>query len=648
MLALIFCLLQATAWAVPLEFQLLDWQPGDDPELQRKIREHFKLDLEKMPTLRQQPDGLTLQNRGGAPVATAYAPVEMARGTFTLLFEARSDSKRRAAARFASERLELEASPEWRPGAVTVESLGPMGPSGVAFSLLDREGTLEVRGLTLLRLAFRARVRVLPELVVRGGDGSTLVGVQMAVAGDLPEGITAEFRVLPVGRWRDPPLADCEPIGVITEKDARDVAVTWAARVPPLGTVFVREPIEPSLLRWQLVDAQGQVVHAGGELRLGPTAPRPPPPATGRVSVREDGVLVVDGRPWFPMGLYTHSEGPEALEAVRGLGLNLAILSQTDQPAELVSRARAQGIEVIMATRMGPDQTDLSVLPRRYPDVALLAWYFVDEPDLKPEYFPVLESMYVSLARADPRPVYQANHTPASLAFCSQAADILALDPYPLSTQPSPVATVGAWMDRARGVLPPARGLWYINQSFALAPLWNSPPSPEQLRCMNWIALNHGARGIVYYSLKEVLAPGFPEHRWNLLSSPLAEMIRRQSAELMALSPFFLAPQGPVPVDLDGPVDAAVFQDGRGQLLLSLVNVSDRAVSGTLILGRLTELQELPDQGSRRLVEGRLEFALSPYQVRLYTWDEKAPAAVPPKGGSIQATSDGISAKVRL
>lgn len=621
---LLTIILFAPAKGVELDFQLMDWQPSQSQAVNAEIARRYGLDFKRLPTLKNTPGGLVLSNPGGAPSALAYAAVSMAEGSFTLKFKARADARRPAQVRFATSRLDFVATPEWAEHALTSDAPGPLGPSGVAFALKSRQGTLEIKDLTIIRTGFRIRAQTVPELVIAGTDGATLVGILVQVQGEVPEGLQMEFRVVPVGSWRDPALGPTEPVAVVSQREGdQQVDLQWLRYLPlgltPQTTVFVREPEAASLVRWRVVDARGQVILAGGDTRVGRPPALPEGPARRQVSFGEDGVLNLAGRKTFPVGLVLKDATVADLKAVQSLGLNLVQCQKLKDPQAFVPAAVKAGIQVILPAGLTAEGKDFPALAReqaaKFGALPFLAWSLVEQPDQRPEYLPLLGKQYDALHAADARPVFQLNHTPASLGLLGEYADVIALDPFPLSDVPSPVSTVGAWLDTARLTMPQGKALWYVNQAFAQPPTWTRPPAYEQLRCMDWLAINHGAKGILYAYLKD--------GDWNLMDSPLAEAIRRQASEFSALEPF-LTGDGPVGVELEGPVDAAMFRDSKGRALLSVVNVSDLPTSGELSLGKVGAVRELPN--GPLLPGGALKLQLAPYQVRLYLLEKDPPA----------------------
>lgn len=592
-------------------WHVLDWLPGADIELHRQLAGFFRLDASRLPRLEALPGGgLALVNPGGAPTAVAWTAVtDLPPGVWTWRFDVRwagEGEPAPASATFLTDGGPFHPTREWRSQGFTAVVPGPLGPGSAALSLRGREGRLEMRNSTRVRLPFSASAR---------SEGER---VRLELAGQVLEGIQVELRSMTLEQWASPGGETvCFPF-------IPDDRPGWVpgGEAPGSALLSPRPLARPYLVRWRLLDAQGQVLHGGGWLRVGET-PEPPRASAGRdVRVDGSGVLQVEGRPFLPLGLYTHESSSAALDAVADLGLNLALMGETAESPELVRQARARGLEVILETTVPPEgdrvQAEVSGLVERLGGLPVLAWTAVDEPDLKPAYAPVLASIRRTLAKMDSRPLYQSNRSPASFPWAVGAADILAVDPYPLAAVPRPLSTVGRWVDQALEAAPPGRSVWYVNQAFAMAPLWNRPPSPEQLRAMNWIALIHGARGIVYYTLHDILDPQAADRRWELRRSPLWEEIRRQSTELRALEPWLLSPGGPERPRLGSPLESALWRLPEGDLL-AVVNPTDRPLVGALSLPAGTrEARTWPGGRAVALTSGSLAVELPAYGVSLF------------------------------
>ena len=94
------------------------------------------------------------------------------------------------------------------------------------------------------------------------------------------------------------------------------------------------------------------------------------------------------------------------------------------------------------------------------------------------------------------------NPKPAAAYF--QDADIIWTDPYPIPSRP--VTMVSRWVSDAVSIAGPSKPVWAVPQAFDWN-VWNKGkidqahrPTPEEERCMTYLALVHGAKGILYWA----------------------------------------------------------------------------------------------------------------------------------------------------
>lgn len=236
----------------------------------------------------------------------------------------------------------------------------------------------------------------------------------------------------------------------------------------------------------------------------------------------------------------------------------------------------------------------------------------MDEPEDKPAYFASIRTLTDTLRKADGRPLYQSIHNSNRVGPFLRWADINALDPYPISAVPRPLLSVANELDEARALLSPGKALWYINQAFAEAPFWKRPPTPVELRAMTWLAFNHGARGLVFYSQDEIRTPGFANYRWDLSKSDLGPEIAREVIQLKGVQSYLLDGRGPLAI-ASKLWDIAEFPGPDGSRLLVVVNADDRASQGSLPV-KASQIVEFP--GGALVGDGPL--SLGAYEVRLF------------------------------
>jgi len=126
------------------------------------------------------------------------------------------------------------------------------------------------------------------------------------------------------------------------------------------------------------------------------------------------------------------------------------------------------------------------------------------------------------------------------------SCDILAPNPYPirhLEPQQNDLRLVGTMVDAARQAAE-SRPVWAIIQAFWTAPIWPRNPTPAELRAMIFIALNHGADGVIYFSYKS-------GNRAITDHAELFEIITRVNGQLRALRGALLVKPEEVSVGLN-------------------------------------------------------------------------------------------------
>lgn len=117
------------------------------------------------------------------------------------------------------------------------------------------------------------------------------------------------------------------------------------------------------------------------------------PPRAGIVAARDDGVILVDGKPLFPIGMYAvwkreHNENDfeRCFAELAAAGFNTAhtySAARTPELKEFYAAAQRHAFKVIIACRAGSNNRDPQVavgdvaVEAREP--AVLAWYLADD-----------------------------------------------------------------------------------------------------------------------------------------------------------------------------------------------------------------------------------------------------------------------------
>ncbi|MBI5093683.1 MAG: hypothetical protein HZB26_14720 [Candidatus Hydrogenedentes bacterium] len=324
-----------------------------------------------------------------------------------------------------------------------------------------------------------------------------------------------------------------------------------------------------------------------------------------RVYVDRHNTTIVDGKPFFPLGWYSSTK-EEYLAEVADSPFNTILAYGTDNvPRDTMLRyldlMQEKGLKLIYCMNdvyptaeyfkdkkwegvTGNDAISAAVVAAYRNSPAVLAWYLNDE--LPHKLVPQLEDYYQRTAAADPsRPCFIVLCNKSELPYFPTTTDIMGVDPYPIPKDP--ITRVSSFVDKAKQAVNDHKPVWLVPQAFGWYQ-YNSKdkdrghtpteaelkdgraPTYEEERCMTYLGLVHGAKGLIYYCYYDMrVLPQYPE-MWGWM--------KKIAGEVKELAPVLLSPEDLGAVTMtpkDAPVHTRLMRhDGR--LYLIAVN-SDRA-----------------------------------------------------------------------
>jgi hypothetical protein len=313
---------------------------------------------------------------------------------------------------------------------------------------------------------------------------------------------------------------------------------------------------------------------------------QPPPASTALPPIQtavsdERGRIVVNGQPFFPILLYDVPADPESLRKFHDHGFNMVTVSK----AEDADAARVAGLYSAAHGRK-IDKFD-----------SILLAIGMDSPvlNLKP---PLLDNLKADLEKArkaiPDRPVMHAigywldepagviaNTLPPPEKYEAvvQAIEVSAPYLYPVPYQP--IRSVGEAVGRASAASGGKKPLLPILQIFA----WTATdryPTAAELKCMVWLSLIHGARGIGFYSFNHVTGKKgvtFAQDQPEVWAS-----LKNVNADLAKIGPFLLdaTPDPSVTLKERGTGVEIRAASRAGSRLILLANPTDTAKEVTL------------------------------------------------------------------
>lgn len=263
-------------------------------------------------------------------------------------------------------------------------------------------------------------------------------------------------------------------------------------------------------------------------------------PATARAdrpgSIREDGALLQNGRPFFPIGLYhvNHTESEYAALAAQGFNAVEGPFSpDLVECRRILDMAERHGLRVEMplyAEDRVKKNLRLSIakIDALGYHPAVLAWKIIDEPDAdaKEPIRNEVTEVYTLLKRTFPDQRFALTLCQdASIEYWGRFCDLTHIDRYPVPSRP--LTEVADFTRLTVAALKPWQHVTYVVQC-GWTPDLKSQPSVAEARVMVYLALIHGAKGVFWYSRSD---PG-----WDLFKSPLWPRMRSINAEIKRLS----------------------------------------------------------------------------------------------------------------
>jgi len=556
-----------------------------------------------------------------------------------------------------------------QPGDVALELRDTAGQNGWTEHIPVEPGHANHIEVSLAEVATEVKVEHIEEIIFfttrPARDYAITVANLQLLPGEKPP--LAEFDLV-YPNYRGLIFPDVDRLSLTTTLHAeeygtplRDLTVVLSCRIggkEVSGRRAVgRENVDLSLPTPGLPSGPGEVsvavVGPGGERpvqRRWPVRKLTPAEVRGlKVTIDAHNNTIVDGKPFFPLGWYGGGNEGQVAE-IADSPFNCILDYGTDHKPkaemlkylDLLQQKRLKLIYCLndvypTATYLADkgweglkdNQAIADAVVQAYRGhPAILAWYLNDE--LPERLVPKLEGYYQRVKELDPNhPCYIVLCNMSELGAFTDTTDVLGVDPYPIPQ--SPVTRVNEWMESANAATQGHRPTWLVPQAFAWyqyqpegsnrgripteAELKSGrAPTYEEERCMTYLALAHGAKGLIYYCYYDLrVLPQYLE-MWGWM--------KRIAAEVKALSPVLLSPEDLGPARLaptTGPVHTKLKRAG-GRLYLIAVNAGREPCQVTFELPSKPPAQvEVMFEGRTAPTQGmKLAADFKPLEVHVY------------------------------
>lgn len=415
--------------------------------------------------------------------------------------------------------------------------------------------------------------------------------------------------------------------------DVRNAA--WRGAV---GNALVSEPNYHSIT-FKVSDVAGNGVSRDFFLLIGEK------PERNIVTIRNDGFVLVDGKPFFPIGLYAVWKKPfnnnsfdEAFQGLKKGGFNLAHTYSSTRGKEFrefMDAADRNGIKLFIASNSGANCSDselfLQDVIREYTHPALLAWYLADDTasHIDPQ---ALKDLHSAIKDIDSSHItVQADgigrtETSRYRAFVN-STDGFMPEIYPIHKERAGVPQVIRDMKRVQEDLAasgnPVKTIWPIIQYFD-GWGWDRFPTFDELRAMSYLALIHGGHGITWYTYG-----GWGNNHGVTETPETWKNICTVATELKALQEVFLEPASgitPAVKVIDGPAKDKLDYDSISVLhkklgdkqYLICANSSDETIYAEFDALGAEQVNVWFENRKVNVSKGSFNDTFAPYAVHVY------------------------------
>ena len=355
-----------------------------------------------------------------------------------------------------------------------------------------------------------------------------------------------------------------------------------------------------------------------------------------RVTIDRYNRTLLDGKPFFPLGMFAGGLSEEEVAVYREGPFNCILCYNPSEKA--MDLCRDAGImfidnvkDYVAGSRWamkGCETKEKSheMLRRHIERVgshpALLAWYTNDEA---PEsQLPALDDINGLIHSLDPdHPTYTVIDRPEHVRAFSHTFDVIGMDPYPIGNNRGGVDIAYGWAAVAQDAMYAFRPMWHVPQAYSW--FWHEArrkiaagdpdlrfPTREEFKSMLWQPVAAGANGLIPYAFHEIR-----RHAKGAERDAIWKIVCEEMAEVKAHFDVLLSEPGPAVKGTTANLVVRTYKGECGVWLLAC-NTSRRPVKARLeVAGGAAGASCAVGGGVRRAPDGSLSVDMPPMGVAL-------------------------------
>jgi len=346
-----------------------------------------------------------------------------------------------------------------------------------------------------------------------------------------------EFRVCAALELNDADYPSMDRLcGIFTFRDAigetRNVAASVFTRDRAEATLDAASlPVGENTVTFTLKDAEGKDIgRSTAKIVRSATLPH------RRVSFDRFNRTLIDGKPFFPLGMYWANPVVKDDVEIYAKGPFNCLMPYHLLNDNMMELCRSNGLMTCGVVRrlMSADPVRRKAAEdyvNRYKGhPALLAWYTNDEAPLT-QLDELVACRRFLMERDQDHPTWTVEDKCSLVRDFMPSFDVIGTDPYPIPRKP--LAMAGDWTRETRQATYGMRPIWQVPQTFdwaayrTMKPEEAHAPTAAEISTMTWLCIAEGANGIFFYSfhdLKKGTRGATFDERWKVVCTAAQEV----------------------------------------------------------------------------------------------------------------------------